>query len=86
MYNPTNWQTGDTATAARMNKIESGIENNELVVASVYSSSSTYSVGDFVIYNNTLYECTTAISTAEEWTAAHWTASDFGTSKGMVLY
>lgn len=43
-------------------------------VASVYSNSKTYNAGDYVIYNNALYRCTTAITTAESWTAAHWTA------------
>ena len=37
-----------------------------------YSSSSTYAVGDMVIYNNTIYECTTAITTVEEWNSSKW--------------
>jgi len=43
------------------------------VVASAYSSSNTYAVGDYVIHNSNLYRCTTAITTAESFTAAHWT-------------
>lgn len=47
-------------------------------VAPIYSSSETYAVGDYVMYdgiwNGGLYECITAIETPEEWTAAHWTA------------
>ena len=39
-----------------------------------YSASSTYAVGDIVLKDGQLYECNTAISTAEAWTAAHWTA------------
>ena len=31
-----------------------------------------------VLYNGTLYECSTAITTAEAWTAAHWTAVKVG--------
>ena len=38
----------------------------------VYSASSTYAVGDRVRYSNNVWECITAIATAEEWTAAHW--------------
>lgn len=34
--------------------------------ADLYSSSSTYAVGDLVVYNTKLYRCTTAITTAEE--------------------
>ena len=44
-------------------------------IAPAYSASSTYAVGEYVLHNNTLYRCTTAITTAEEWTAAHWTAA-----------
>ena len=47
-------------------------------IAAEYSASSTYAVGEYVMYNNALYRCTTAITTAEEWTAAHWTAAKLG--------
>ena len=47
-------------------------------IAPAYSASSTYAVGEYVLHNNTLYRCTTAITTAEEWTAAHWTAAKLG--------
>ena len=47
-------------------------------LAPVYNASSTYAVGDYVLYNNVLYRCTTAITTAEAWTAAHWTAVNVG--------
>lgn len=43
-----------------------------------YSASSTYAVGDIVLKDGQLYECNTAISTAEAWTAAHWTAVTVG--------
>lgn len=45
----------------------------ETVITPVYSSSSTYNVGDQVMYDGALYTCNTAITTAEDWTAAHWT-------------
>ena len=58
-----------------------GDDNYEIVDASVrgsmadeYSSSSTYSVGDFVMHNGQLYECNTTIGTAEAWNSSHWTA------------
>ena len=47
-------------------------------IAPAYSTSATYAVGDYVLYNNILYRCTTAITTAEAWTAAHWTAVNVG--------
>lgn len=49
----------------------SGDANN---LAPDYSSSNTYSVGDYCIHDGSLYRCKTAIQTAESWTAAHWTA------------
>lgn len=51
-------------------------------VAPLYSNSSTYAVGDYVLYQNTLYRCITAITTAEAWTAAHWTAAVLGDDVG----
>ena len=43
-------------------------------VAPAYSASDTYSVGDYRLYDHTLYKCNTPISTPEVWTASHWTA------------
>lgn len=57
--------------------MQTNIDNAKLekaVVSDSYSSSSTYAVGDYCIYGNTLYKCTTAITTAEAWNSAHWTA------------
>ena len=48
------------------------------LLAPTYSASSTYAVGDHVIYNGGYYECKTAIATAEAWTAAHWTQLTVG--------
>jgi hypothetical protein len=42
----------------------------------VYSTSSTYAVGDRVRASYQVWECITAITTAEAWTAAHWKALD----------
>lgn len=64
-------------------------------IASTYSASETYAVGDYVLYdggwNDGLYECNTEITTPEEWTAEHWTAVkvsdeiyDLKTSMGRV--
>lgn len=62
-----------------LNKATFGIPQGEAgagaagVVASAYSSSKTYKVGDYVLHNSNLYRCITAITTAEAFTAAHWT-------------
>ena len=47
--------------------------NNQLL-ASAYDNTSTYSIGDFVIYNNTLYRCKTNVSTAENFDSSKWTS------------
>lgn len=41
-----------------------------------YSASKTYDIGDRVRYGFYVYECITAITTAEAWTAAHWKIVD----------
>lgn len=39
----------------------------------IFSTSNTYAVGDYVQYNNTIYRCTTAVTTAGAWNASNWT-------------
>ena len=43
-------------------------------VADQFSTSSTYAVGDYVIYGGTLYKCITAVTTAGAWDSTKWTA------------
>lgn len=38
-----------------------------------YDSTKTYAVGDMVVKDHTIYECTTAITAAEAWNSDHWT-------------
>lgn len=56
-----------TARAAAV----TGVANQ---IAAPYSSTMTYALGDLCIRSDALYECSTQITTAEEWTAGHWTA------------
>lgn len=46
------------------------------IISNQYSSTSTYAVGDFCIYNSLLYKCNTAITTAEAWDSTHWTQTN----------
>ena len=69
--------TNTPITAERLNQMQTNIDDAKLektAVSDIYSTSSTYAVGDYCIYGNTLYKCTTAISTAEAWNSGHWTA------------
>ena len=52
------------------------VSDDDAEDAEVYSSSETYSLGEYCIYGSQLYKCTTAISTAETWNAEHWQAVD----------
>lgn len=77
-YNKTNWQdlpsTDTPIIANALNNMETGIADaNGAIGVNTYSASSTYSVGDYCIYNNKLYKCTTAISTAEAFNSTKWT-------------
>lgn len=54
-------------------------------IAPQYSASSTYAVGEYVIYNGSLYRCKTAITTAESWTASHWEIASIGNSLFSVI-
>lgn len=49
-----------------------------------YDDTSTYAAGDLCIYNNALYKCTTAITTAEAWNANHWTATSIADEIGRI--
>lgn len=41
-------------------------------IADTFDPTSTYSVGDYVMYNNLLYVCTTAVTTPGAWNAGSW--------------
>ena len=43
-------------------------------IADQFSTSATYDVDDYVIYEGTLYKCTTAVTTAGAWDSTKWTA------------
>lgn len=49
----------------------------ELSGLSAYSSSSTYSVDDYVYYNNLIYKCNTAVDTAEAFDSTKWTQKTY---------
>jgi len=60
----------------------------DMICQDYYSPSSTYSVGDVVIYENKLYECSTDISVAEAWDSTHWTQInlvDYAKKQGMQI-
>ena len=78
-YGLTKLTTTATSTSealALTPKALNSFAQNMIAGYPAYSSSSTYAVGDRVRYSYGIYECNTAITTAESWTAAHWTILD----------
>lgn len=47
-------------------------------ISDAYDNTSTYDVGDIVIYNGSLYICNTAITTAEDFDPSKWDATNLG--------
>ena len=43
------------------------------VIAEDFDNTATYAVGDYCIYNGSLYKCTTAVTTAGDWDSSDWT-------------
>ena len=57
--------------------VTTGLED---VIAPAFSTSSTYALGDYVMHESKLYECTTAVTVAGPWVAADWTESKIMTA------
>lgn len=51
-----------------------GVSQLAYTIANVYDSSATYAIGDYAIYQNTLYKCTTAITVGETFDPTKWTS------------
>lgn len=76
-YSKTNWQnlpsTSTPILAEYFNNIENGIADVDGAIGvDAYDSTSTYSIGNYCIYNNTLYKCITAIAIAEDFDSTKW--------------
>lgn len=70
--------TANAAAQTAINTADTAAANCAAIVAAPYSNSATYAVGSYCTKDGKLYECTTAITTAEEWTAGHWTETKVG--------
>ena len=68
--------TGTTAAPVLNLGIPKGADGDVSAasMATTYSTSSTYAIGDYCWYSGQLYRCVTAITTAESWTSGHWAA------------
>ena len=52
----------------------SGGDSANQNIANDFDATQTYEVGDYVIYNELLYKCTTAVTTAGAWDSSKWTS------------
>lgn len=76
-YGVTKLYTGavGTSASAALTPISlSNLTRDMVCSAPIYSTSSTYAVGDLVRNYYNVYRCIVAIDTAEAWTEAHWEA------------
>lgn len=84
-YSKINWANKPSSTklnADNLNHMDNGIYENDNSVSNLmtafgltedtYSNNSIYVVGDLVVYNHTIYECITAVTTAEEFDSSKW--------------
>ena len=54
------------------------------VISDEYNDHTAYAIGDYCIYENTLYKCNTAITPYEVWDSTHWDACQVGTELSAV--
>lgn len=84
-YSKINWANKPSLTklnADNLNHMDNGIYENDNYVSSLmtafgltedtYSNNSTYALGDLVVHNHTIYECITAVTTAENFDSTKW--------------
>ena len=73
----SNLQTTDKTLVGAINEVAQGGGgggSSNANIAPDYDATSTYAVGDWCIYNGTLYQCNTDIPVAEAFDPTHWTA------------
>jgi len=64
---------------ASLAKADTAVQSD--VIADAFNTTLTYALGDYVMYNGKLYECTTAVTTPGAWTGnTNWTDSKVMTS------
>lgn len=77
-WNGTEWKQSGSPITVDSNLETAGYaadaQKTGNAIADQYSTTSSYNVGDIVLYEGDLYKCTVAIPVAEAWNAAHWSA------------
>lgn len=73
------------STNAIQNNTVTNAINNITPLSLTYNNTSTYNVDDYCIYSNTLYRCTTAITTAENFDNTKWELTTITTDLTTIL-
>ena len=91
-YNNTTSGLNATDVQDAIDELKSIINSLINMLGNTYDSTSSYSVGDRVIYNNNYYICNTDIpAPGETWNSSHWTLTNItgqmpdGAFRGVVL-
>lgn len=68
---------GTPVNKSNMQNLDDRVESNKANLGinssfNTFSTSSTYSVGDYVIYKGVLYKCKSAVTTAGAWNSNKW--------------
>lgn len=78
-WNGTEWKQSGSPITVDSNLETAGYaadaQKTGNAIADQYSASSSYDIGDIVLYQGDLYKCITAIPVAEAWNDAHWSAT-----------
>lgn len=64
------YRCGGGGSSSNSHIIEVQAQNSQIL----YSDQLTYSIGDYVFYNDVLYECIIDITEPEQWNSEHWSA------------
>ena len=80
---PEPWESWvDEVLTAASNAAEEAAEHVTAIIQGLIApeydpENGTYEVGDYVIYNNAVYQCITAVTEPEEWDATKWEEVSF---------
>ena len=67
------------ALASSLRAVSDATYPEAIAMASIYSSTASYDIGDFCVKSGLLYKCTTAIgSSGETWNSSHWNETALG--------
>ena len=76
-FNEEGRSMGLLGQAAVLQKSKDYADEKLAGIFEAFDPTKTYAEGEYCIYNNSIYECTTAVTTAGEWDPNDWTITNF---------